>query len=106
MNAKKRNKGPSFVAKSGIVGVPIHTIMRGHKSEHYAVCYYEGGQRQRRYFVDFEKAKREAGFIAAKISRGDLEAVRLTGLDRQAYLTASELLRPTGTTLISQQFSF
>ena len=101
MNAKKQNKGPSFVAKSGIVGVPIYTIMRGHKSEHYAVCYYEGGQRQRRYFVDFEKAKREAGIIAAKISRGDLEAIRLTGIDRQAYATATELLKPTGANLVS-----
>ena len=39
MNAKKRNKWPSFIAKSGIVGVPIYTIRRGHENQHYAVCY-------------------------------------------------------------------
>ncbi len=92
-------KGPSYVAKKGNVEVPVYTIKRGQPNEHHVVCYYEGGRRQRRCFSDQEKAKAEANRVAEKISMGDLEAVRLTGLDRQCYLAAMEHLRPTGTTL-------
>jgi hypothetical protein len=100
MSAKKKT-GPSYVAKKGNVEIPVYTIKRGQPNQHHAICYYEGGQRQRRYFSDLERAKKEAGVIATKISQADFEAIRLTGLDRQAYLEASDLLRPTGVSLLS-----
>jgi hypothetical protein len=100
MNAKK-NKGPVFVASKGNVKIPVYTIKPGCRNEHHTVCYYEGGQRQRRYFSNMEKAKAEAVIIAEKISKGDLEAIRLTGIDRQRYMAALEELCHTGATLES-----
>ncbi len=95
MSAKKK-KGPTFVAKKGNVEVPIYTIKPGCPNQQYVVCHYEGGKRQRRNFSDLEKAKAEATIVAEKLSKGDLEAIRVTGLDRLAYLAAQEHLRPTG----------
>jgi hypothetical protein len=83
MSAKKR-KGPTWRAKKGNVEVRVYTIKPGCPNEHHTVCYYEDGQRQRRNFSDLEKAKAEATLVAEKLSKGDLEAIRLTGLDRQA----------------------
>ena len=98
MNAKKK-KGPSYVAKKRNVDIPVYTIKRGRPNEHHVVGYYEDGQRHRRFFSDLEKAKAEANIIAEKLSQGDLEAIRLTGLDRQVYLAAPGPLRSTGASL-------
>lgn len=100
VTAKRKKKGPSYVAKCGNVEVCVYTIRRGQSNEHHCVCHYEAGQRKRRYFSNFELAKTEAGIIAAKISKGDLEAIKLTGPDRQCYVEAMEHLRPTGATLV------
>ena len=100
MNSKWK-KGPTFLAKRGNAEVPVYTIRRGCPNEHHVVCYYQGGRRQRRSFSNLEKAKAEAVIIATKLSSGDLEAIRLTGLDRQVYLAAQEHLRSTGITLDS-----
>lgn len=92
----KKKKGPSWVAKKGNVEVPICTIKPGCPSQHYVVCHYEDGKRKRRTFSDLEKAKAKARIVAEKLSKGDLEVIRLTGLDRQAYLAALSHLKPTG----------
>lgn len=75
MNAKK-NKGPAYVARKGNVNIRVYTIKPGCRNEHHTVCYYEGGQRQRRYFSNMEEAKAEATIVAEKISKGDLDGQR------------------------------
>jgi len=66
------------VAKKGNVEIPVYTIKPGCPNQQHVVCYYEDGQRQRRSFADLERAKAEAIIVAAKLSKGDLEAIRLT----------------------------
>ena len=46
-----------------------------------------------------ELARREADTIAANLAGGDLEAFKLTGLERQLYVAASEVIARTGITL-------
>ena len=66
---------------------------------YYRVCYHIGGKRERLNFVDLEKAKLEAESQASKLSRGDVDAMQLTGKDRLVYGRALEAMRETGVQL-------
>jgi hypothetical protein len=55
-----------IIAKSGNVEIPAYRLSDGR----ICICYYEGGQRERRLFRNEGKAKREAALVAAKIHAG------------------------------------
>jgi integrase len=55
----------------------------------------------RRKFSDFMEAKREAAFVASKLSAGESEVLKLSGIDRAVYLQACRTLRPLGIPLTS-----
>src|SRR4051812_37425175 len=100
-------KGPIEVAKEGSITIPIYATTnriyrinpangsRELKSEHaqFTVIYYEGSRRVKRKFADIGKARREAELAAIKISNGEAEVLKLTGMDRADYVHAMTHLR-------------
>src|SRR5207248_1151476 len=100
MNAKptaKRDRFPILI-KRGSCAVKIYRD-RKPTGTYYRVCYHLGGKRERLNFTDLDKAKLEAEAQAAKLSRGDVDAMQLTGKDRLVYGRALEAVRDTGVTL-------
>jgi integrase len=70
-------------------------IYRDRKPEgsYYRVAYHLGGKRHRLSFNDFQKAKDEAEAIASQLSRGDIDAVQLSGRDRLEYGRAKDAVK-------------
>jgi hypothetical protein len=63
------------------------------------VAYQIGGKRHRLNFSDFDEAKSEAEAKAAQFSRGDVDAMQLTGRDRLVYGRAIEAVGEHGVPL-------
>ncbi|MDP9004926.1 MAG: hypothetical protein M3N12_09085, partial [Verrucomicrobiota bacterium] len=66
---------------------------------YYRVAYNIGGKRERLNLADLDKAKLEAEAQASKLSRGDVDAMQLTGKDRLVYGQALEAVREHSVTL-------
>ncbi|MBA3883840.1 MAG: hypothetical protein H0X73_14330 [Chthoniobacterales bacterium] len=66
---------------------------------YYRVAYHLGGKRHRMNFADLEKATSEAEAKAAQLSRGDVDAMQLSGRDRLIYGRALDAVRATGVQL-------
>ncbi len=103
--------------KSGAESFPL-TIKKGHASVkiyrmkqrggwNYAVTWVALSGRQKRSFTDLELAKREAGTVAHNLAGGDLEALKLTGRERQLYVAANDAIAHTGLTLdvVAREFA-
>ena len=86
------------------------TITKGHASvkiykgqnrgkERFTVSYIGASGRGRENFMELEEARREANTRAATLAQGDLEALKLTGRERQVFVAAAEALLPTGISL-------
>lgn len=63
----------------------------------FMVVHYECGSRVRRGFADMREAVDAAEKIAARIARGDREALKVSDNDWRLYSMAGEALRPTAT---------
>jgi len=61
---------------------------------YFRVSFYKGGKRCGLNFADLDAAKGEADAKAAQLSRGDLDALHITGRDRLVYGRALEAVRP------------
>ena len=85
-----------ITVKSGSSRVKIYRDARPDKSTYYRVTYYLGGKRRVQIFADLDAARREASVQAAQISRGDVDAMQLTGKDRLIYGRALEAVRNYG----------
>ncbi len=66
---------------------------------YYRVVFYKGGKRCSLSFTELDKAKLEAEAKAAQLSRGDLDALQVTGQDRHIYGRALEAVRSLGVPL-------
>ena len=79
----KRVRFP-IVVKRGSSEVKVY---RDRKPEgtYYRVVYYLGSKRQRLNFSDLQKATAEAEAKASQLSRGDMDAVQLSGKDRLEF---------------------
>lgn len=88
-----KTKGFPVTIKAGSSAVKIYREPKP-SSDYYRVVYYIGGKRHRLNFSSPEKAENEARAMAAKLSRGDVDAAQLTGQDRLAYGRALEAIRP------------
>jgi hypothetical protein len=109
----KRNVTPAEPA----VEFPI-TVRKGHATvkiyevtnrdrKHYTVSYLTAlNGRVRKTFANLETAKREAGNIALSLADGDLQALKLTGAERQIYVEAERAVAPTGVPLDSAAREF
>jgi integrase len=87
----KRIRFPIVVKR----GSSVVKIYRDRKpiGTYYRVAYHIGGKRHRLHFNDLEKATSEAEAKAAQLSRGDIDAVQLTGRDRLVYGRALDAVR-------------
>lgn len=95
---KGANTAFPLIIKKGHASVKIYRVEnRGKKM--FTVSYRSPAGRQRRMFADLEAARREANTVAANLAGGDLEALKLTGRERQLYVAASEAIQSTGLTL-------
>jgi integrase len=93
----KRDRFP-IVIKRGSCSVKIYRD-RKTTGTYFRVAYHIGGKRERLHFADLDKAKLEAEAQASKLSRGDVDAMQLTGKDRLVYGRAIEAIRESGVTL-------
>lgn len=77
-------------------GSAIVKIYREEKPSgaYFRVSFYMGGKRCGLNFHDLGVAKAEAEAKAAQLSRGDLDALHITGKDRLVYSRALEAIRP------------
>src|SRR4029450_8164044 len=94
---KKRVRFPIIVKR----GSSVVKIYRDRKptGTYYRVAYHIGGKRHRLHFNDREKATCEAEAKASQLSRGDVDAMQLSGKDRLIYGRAVEALREHGVPL-------
>jgi integrase len=88
---KKRIRFP-IVVKRGSSAVKIY---RDRKPEgtYYRVAYHLGGKRHRLNFRDLGAATSEAEAKASQLSRGDMDAVQLSGRDRLVYGRALDAVK-------------
>jgi integrase len=87
----KRDRFP-IVVKRGSCSVKIYRD-RKPAGTYYRVCYHLGGKRLRLNFADLDKAKNEAEAKAAQLSRGDVDAMQISGKDRLIYGRALEAVK-------------
>lgn len=87
----KRVRFP-IVVKRGSCAVKIYRD-RKPTGTYYRVAYHLGGRRHRLHHNDLQKAIDEAEAKAAQLSRGDVDAVQITGRDRLVYGRALEAVK-------------
>jgi integrase len=102
----KRNEDefPMILKKRGAT-VKIYEV-KNRDAVNYCVTYISATGRQRRNFSDLDLAKREAANIAQTLADGDLEALKLTGAERQIYVEAERAIAGTGLPLHSVAHEF
>jgi len=69
--------------------------------DYFILSFYMGGRRIRQNFADLETARIEAEAKAAQLSRGDLDALQITGRDRLVYGRALAAVAPLDVALDS-----
>lgn len=104
----QRATKPDFpqIIKKGHASVKIYRVENRGK-EMFTLAYQTPAGRQRRMFTDLEAARREANTIVANLAGGDLEALKLTGRERQLYVAANEAIAHTGISLdvVAREFA-
>jgi integrase len=93
----KRRRFP-IVVKRGSSVIKIYQD-RKPTGTYYRVAYHIGGKRHRLHHNDIEKAITEAEAKAAQLSRGDVDAMQLSGKDRLIYGRAVEAVKEHGVPL-------
>ena len=98
MVARRRWRKPVLV-KAGSVVVKIRQsplLIKGRKYPSFVVDYYANGKRYRERRNTLRKARALADAVVAKLVKGELQALELTGEDRRIYLLAVENLKELG----------
>ena len=103
---KKHTRGefPLIVKKRGAT-VKIYEV-KNRDAVNYCVAYIGPDGRQRRNFADPDEAKREASNIADKLADGDLQALKLTGREKEIYVEAERAIAATRLPLHSVAHEF
>ncbi len=99
MEAQPEESGSEVIKKGSVVIRIIPSPIRkpdGRVYPRWFVAHYEGARRVRQSFTDIAKARKQAEFIAGRLSVGDVEAAKLSALDRQCYLQALQIIRRAG----------
>ena len=106
INGVKRTQGQfPMTIKRGHAIVKIYRVKDRH-DHNYTVTYNKPSGRVRKTFADLELARREANKVAQHLADGDLEALKLTGAERQIYVEAERTIKPTGLPLHSVAHEF
>jgi integrase len=89
-------------------GSSVAKIYRDRKQTgtYYRVVYHIGGKRHRLNFNDLQKATSEAEAKAAQLSRGDVDAMQLSGRDRLEYGRAKDAVKQFGMPLDAVAIEF
>jgi integrase len=95
---------PITVRKSH-ASVMIYRV-KNRNSVSFCVSYVGPTGRRRRNFVNLDLAKREASNIAQHLADGDMEALKLTGQERQIYVEAERAIAGTDLPLHSVAHEF
>ena len=94
----KRIRFPITI-KRGSSSVKIYRDRKLGGHTYYRVAYHLGGKRHRLNFKDLSQARNEAEAKASQLSRGDVDAVQLSGKNRLEYGRAKDALRELGVPL-------
>ena len=92
-----KTKKPKFpmIVKRGSCAVKIYRDQKP-QGTYFRVAYHLGGKRHRLNFRDLETATNEAEAKASQLSRGDVDAVQLSGRDRLVYGRALDAVKEFG----------
>jgi integrase len=92
-----------LTVKKGFAVVKIYEIANRKRKDRngepykiYTVSYIGPGGRKRRDFADLDTARREANNIAQQLAAGDMEALKLTGREKQICVEAERAIAVTG----------
>jgi integrase len=105
MNGKKSVEKFPITVRKGHAVVKIYRV-KNRDALAYCVSYVSPNGRQRRNFADLGLAKREAASLAQHLADGDMEALKLTGQERQIYVEAERAVASTGLPLHSVAHEF
>jgi hypothetical protein len=97
--ARRRRRRKPVLVKAGSVVVKIRQsplVINGKKYPSFIVDYYANGRRYRERRNTARKARALADAVVAKLVKGELQALELTGEDRRIYLLALENLKDIG----------
>jgi integrase len=94
-----------ITVRKGHATVKIYQV-RNRDLTNYCVSYISSNGRQRRNFAKLEVAKTEAANIAENLNKGDLEALKLTGREKEIYVEAERAIAATGLPLHSVAHEF
>jgi integrase len=94
-----------ITVKKGHALVKIYRV-KNRDALAYCVSYVTSTGRQRRNFVDLDLARREAANVAQHLADGDMEALKLTGREKQIYVEAESAIAGTGLLLHSVAHEF
>ena len=104
MKEYTRDRFPITVKKGHAV-VKIYRV-KNRDALAYCVSYISPKGRQRKNFADLDLARREANNVARQLAAGDIEALKLTGQERQIYVEAERAIAGTGLPLHSVAHEF
>jgi integrase len=74
----------------------LYSLFACYFGQYFRVTYHIGGKRHRLNFCNLDRAKSEAEAKAAQLSRGDVDAMQISGKDRLVYGRAMEAVKETG----------
>jgi integrase len=94
-----------ITVKKGHATVKIYRI-KDRDRFNYTVAYNKPTGRVKKTFADLAPAKSEAKKVVQSLAVGDLEALKLTGAERQIYVEAERTIKPTGLPLHSVAHEF
>jgi len=92
---RHESKQKPTVVKVGSATVKIYHGRSG-GYDLFTLAYHARGQRQRETFAHLGPAKVRAAEVARDIQNGRIAVLELTNADREGYVHALELLKPTG----------
>lgn len=96
----KQSKPEKVTVGNVTVKIYRRSIMAG-RYERFEVADYSKGFRQLRSFSDHGEARNEALKVARQLSTGEVTAAQMNGKDAAAFGKATELVRPTGTDILT-----
>src|SRR5260370_34182334 len=91
---ESKNRKP-VVVKIGSTAVKIYSGKSG-GYDLFTLAYHAGGRRRRGTLAHLGRAKVRAAEVARDIQNGRIAVLELTNADREGYVHALELLKPTG----------
>jgi integrase len=105
MSGKKSVERFPITVRKGHAVVKIYEVKNRDRTN-YTVSYVSPQGRQRKNFADRELARREANTLAQHLAAGDIEALKLTGREKQIYVEAERAIMGTGLPLHSVAHEF